>query len=348
MRVLIIKLGALGDFIQAFAAFAEIRSAHADAHITLLTTPPFADLAQASGLFDRVETDGRPRRWRDHLRLFRRLRAARYDRVYDLQTSSRSKNYFYGFLPFPPQWSGISWGCSHRQTRADRNAMHNLDRIADQLHVAGIGPACERGQGPAPDLRWSGRISGSDPARLARRLGLTSPFALLVPGASPAKPAKLWPTESYADLACLLSHAGLQVAVVGGPSEAGLYDTIAAALPGAIDLTGKTTLVELAALGSIAALSVGNDTGPTHLLAYAGSPGLMLMSQVTDPDHCGPRGRMTWLRNDDLARLDVTTVYQACEVALGPPWLRPLQGASFGIAPAAANDAIAAEAALSV
>ena len=141
MRVLVIKLGALGDFVQAFAAFRTIREAHADDQITLLTTPPYAELAEASGLFDRIDSDGRPKGLGRTLKLFARLRSSRYDRVYDLQTSSRSRWFFYAFLPRPPQWSGISRGASHRQTRRDRDALHNLDRIADQLHVAGIGPA---------------------------------------------------------------------------------------------------------------------------------------------------------------------------------------------------------------
>jgi ADP-heptose:LPS heptosyltransferase len=314
--VLVIKLGALGDFIQAFAGFAQIRAAHPAAEITLLTTPPFADLARASGLFDHVESDGRPRRWRDQLRLFRRLRARRYARVYDLQTSSRTKTYFYAFLPRPPQWSGISPGCSHRQTRPDRDAMHNLDRIADQLHVAGIGPDYAAGQALPPDLRWAARVPGIEPQALAQRLGLTRPFALLVPGASPAKPCKLWPVEHYARLAVLLQGVGLQVAVVGGSAETDLYKTIAAAAPEAVDLTNRTTLLELTSLGSMATLCIGNDTGPTLLLAYAGAPGLMLMSAATDPNHCGPRGRMTWLCADDLATLEVSSVFNACAKAL--------------------------------
>ena len=316
-RVLVIRLGALGDFAQSFAAFRQIREVHADAEITLLTTPPYEGLARASGLFDRVEADGRPKGLLQHLRLFRRLRRARYDRVYDLQTSSRSTAYFYGFLPRPPQWSGISWGASHRQTRPDRDAMHNLDRAADQLHLADAGPAYGPGEAPPSDLSWAARVAGCEPEVLPPRLGLKSPFVLLAPGASAVKPQKLWPIASYAELAARLAGRGLQVAVVGGPSEAALYGPIAAQAVGAVDLTGRTSLVELAALGAEAALCVGNDSGPTHLLAYAGAPGLMLMSRVSDPAHCGPRGRMGWLRSDDLAALDVDTVFAACLEALG-------------------------------
>jgi len=315
-RILVIKFSALGDFVQAFAAFPVIRRAHPDAEITLLTTPPYAEFARDCGLFDRIETDGRPKGLRETLRLFARLRAARYDRVYDLQTSSRSRWFFYAFLPRPPQWSGISRGASLRQTRRDRDAMHNLDRIADQLHVAGIGPAYGPGEAPAADLSWAALIPGCEPEVLAQRFGLREPFVILAPGASPVKPEKFWPIAAYAELAWALETAGLRVAVVGGPAESPLYQAIAVRASHAVDLTGRTGLVELASLGTRARLCVGNDSGPTHLLAYAGAPGLMLMSRVSEPAHCGPRGRMVWLKADDLSALSVETVLAACLKAL--------------------------------
>ena len=89
-RVLVMKLGALGDFVQALRAMAEIRGAHRKAKITLLTTPPYAELAQASGYFDAIDTGGRPKGLAGTLSLAMRLRRGRYQRVYDLQTSSRS------------------------------------------------------------------------------------------------------------------------------------------------------------------------------------------------------------------------------------------------------------------
>lgn len=312
MRILVIRLGALGDFVQDFAAFRQIREAHPGAQITLLTTPPYAELAVASGLFDRVETDGRVKGLIQHIKLFARLRAARYDRVYDLQTTSRSKIYFYAFLPRPPEWSGISWGCSHPHRRPDRDAMHNLDRQADQLHFAGIGPAYGPGEAPSPDLSWAAKVAGCEPEALLIRLGLRTPFALLAPGASPGTPQKLWPIARYGELAVRLQEAGYQIGVVGGPAEAPLFPIIAGRAPGAVDLTGKTSLLQLAALGTQASLCVGNDSGPTHLLAYAGAPGLMLMSKVSDPSRFAPRSQMTHLRTDDLDRLSVSAVFAAC------------------------------------
>jgi ADP-heptose:LPS heptosyltransferase len=316
-RVLVLKFGALGDLIQAFAAFRQIRAAHPDADITLLTTPPYADFTRASGLFDRVETDGRPKGFPRQLSLFARLRRAGYDRVYDLQTSGRSKTYIAAFWPRPPEWSGISAGASHRQTRPDREQLHNLDRIADQLFVAGIAPAYRLGAAPTPDLAWAAAIARGGRATTAERFGLSAPFALLAPGASPAKPAKLWPTQRYGELARLLGARGLAVAIVGSAAEAPRAAAIRAQAPAAFDLTGRTDLFDLAGLGAEAALGVGNDTGPVHLIAYAGAPGLMLMSKVSDPNHCAPQARMGVLRVDELADLTAQAVLAALEAQFG-------------------------------
>ena len=59
-RILVIRLGALGDFAQSFPAFAAIRAHHAADQVTLLTTPPFAGLALESPWFDQVRVDTRP------------------------------------------------------------------------------------------------------------------------------------------------------------------------------------------------------------------------------------------------------------------------------------------------
>ncbi|MCA1974798.1 MAG: heptosyltransferase, partial [Caenispirillum sp.] len=77
-RILVVKLGAFGDFVVALAAMTAIRQAHAGAHITLLTTPPFVGLAEASGLFDVVRGDGRPSGFAGQLRLALDLRRGRF------------------------------------------------------------------------------------------------------------------------------------------------------------------------------------------------------------------------------------------------------------------------------
>jgi ADP-heptose:LPS heptosyltransferase len=316
-RILVIKLSALGDFVLALAAMKKIREAHPKAHVTLLTTPPFEALAKVCPYFNAVDTGGRPTAFSDWVELRRRLRAARFDRVYDLQTSAHSNRIFQALRPSPPPWSGVAFGCALRHANPLRNQMHTLERQADQLMYAGIWPDAptEPGTAPAPDLSWLFKASTGDrPVPGANR---PRPYAILVPGGSAHRPEKRWPTSAYGELARILSARGLDILVVGGPQETELAHAIQRAVPSARDLTGRTDFAAVARLGARATLAVGNDTGPLHLAAAGGAPTIVLFSAASDPALSAPRGRVVILRSDDLAALPVSQVAQATTALIG-------------------------------
>lgn len=295
-RILVIKLAALGDFVQAFGPFAAIRAHHPGARITLLTTPPFRALAEASPWFDEVWSDGRPD-WTDLpavARLALRLRRAGFDRVYDLQTSSRSSRYRI-FVGSRAEWSGIARGASHPDADPRRDLLHTMERQRGQLRAAGIT------EFPPPALDWlQADVTG---------LGLPAGFALLLPGASPLRPGKRWPAAKFGELAAGL---GRPVVICGGPAEAAIAQEILALAPSALDLTGRTDLRQLAAVARRATLAIGNDSGPTHLAAAAGCPTLALFGDDSDPALCAPRGlSVQVLRHHPLAGLPVARVLQA-------------------------------------
>jgi len=311
--VLVIKHGALGDLIQAFGPFAAIRAHHPDARIDLLTTPPFAGLMAAAPWFDRVLAEDRAPWWKlaQQIGLARRLARESYARVYDLQTSARSSR----LLPLMrcfgarPEWSGIARGASHRHANPGRDAMHTQDRQREQLAIAGVTMF------PAPDLAWL----DSD----AARFGLGGRFALLIPGAAPHRPAKRWPAEHYGTLAGHLAASGLTPVVLGTPAEAPIAAAIRRRCPDARDLTGRTTIPDIAALARRAVLAVGNDTGPMHLIAAIGTASLVLFSADSDPALCAPRGReVRVLRAPDLRLLppaQVIAATAALDASAAPP-----------------------------
>ncbi len=295
MRVLVIKLGALGDFVQAMGPAAAIRAHHANAEITLLTTAPYAELARAGPYFDHVWVDDRPG-FLDPLglwRLRRRLRQGRFDRVYDLQTSDRSS--FYHRLMGRPPWSGIARGASHPHVNPERDRMHTLDRQAEQLRLAGIAEV------PPPDVSWAAR----DIAHFA----LPGRVLLLAPGGSAHRLEKRWPVANFAALAVLAARRHVTPVVIGGAAEASLGAVIAERCAGARDLTGRTSLGEIVALGRVAAHAIGNDTGPMHLVVAAGCSATVLYSAASDPALTAPRGaNVTILRRPNLADLAVEEV----------------------------------------
>lgn len=293
-RILVIKLGALGDLVLAFAPFAAIRAHHPRDQVTLLTTPPFASLCRASPWFDAVEIDRRPSWWDLGSLVSLRRSLQGFDFVYDLQTSGRSSRYFR--LGGRPGWSGIARGASHPHDNPDRDRMHTRDRQADQLARAGIADV------PPADLSWLAR---EGPV-------LEPPYGLLVPGAAPHRPAKRWPAAHFASLARRLSERAVRPVVVGAAGDAPLAARILEGCPDAIDLTGRTSLIELGGLAARAALAVGNDTGPMHLAAAMGCRSIVLFSRESDPALTAPRGpdpaRVSVLRVPDLDGLPVDRV----------------------------------------
>ncbi|MDW3205207.1 MAG: glycosyltransferase family 9 protein [Alphaproteobacteria bacterium] len=298
-RVLIIKLGALGDFVQAMGPFQAIRKALPAAEITLLTTRPFAGLAEKSGWFDTVWIDDRPRGPLGYLALRSRLRGGRFDMVFDLQTSDRSGFYWWLLWPDRPCLSGIAPGASHPHDNPARNGMHTLERQREQLAMAGIREV------PMPDVGWmNADLSG---------LNLPGRIGLLVPGGAPHRPEKRWPADRFAALAARWVAEGLTPVLIGTAADAEWTSAIAAACPDALDLTGRTDLFQLASLARRAEIAVGNDTGPMHLAAVAGCRCVVLYSHASDPKLCGQKGpEVTILRVPSLSGLNELDVLAAC------------------------------------
>jgi len=303
----VIKLGALGDFIQALGAMAAIRKAHPAAIITLLTTKPYVSLGKACGYFDHVEIDKKPR-WRNPggwLCLRRQLIKGQYSRVYDLQNSDRTALYLYLFPKSKrPEWVGAAPGASDRNASPLRTSGTAFAGHVQTLALAGVENVT------IDDLTWA----KADLSRFA----LAAPYVLLVPGCSPGHPEKRWPAENYAALAVWLVKKGTQPVVLGTKAEAAEAEAICTACPDAVNLTGQTALLDLPALARGAAAAIGNDTGPMHMIGPAGCPALVLFSSHGNPEKHAPLGaNVQVLQQANLSDLAPETVQETLSRLLG-------------------------------
>jgi ADP-heptose:LPS heptosyltransferase len=119
-------------------------------------------------------------------------------------------------------------------------------------------------------------------------------FAVLLPATH--RETKRWPIERFAAMVKPIEDRfGLKTILAGGPDAAAL----ASAIPGALNLAGKTTLRQLVALLERADLVIANDTGPMHIASALGRP-LVTMFGPTSPLQTGPYGRM-----ESVVRLDM-------------------------------------------
>ena len=295
-KILVIKLGALGDFVQALGPMAAIRRHHPDAHITLLTTAPYESFGRDCGYFDEVWIDKKPRlldlaEWLD---LRTRLNSKNFSRVYDLQNNDRTSLYLRLFSP-RPEWVGAARGASHRNTSPQRTAGKAFDGHVQTLALAGITDV-------KPDeLSW---INGD-----VRQFHLPRRYALLIPGSAPQHPEKRWATENFAALANLIDRQGIQPVILGTAAEDSVAQAICRLHPRAINLTGRTKLPDIVLLARTAAAAIGNDTGPMHLIAATGCPSHVLFSLHSNPVRHAPVGvAVTVMQKDELSELGAEDV----------------------------------------
>ncbi len=300
-RILVIKLGALGDLVLCAGAFAAIRAAHPEAEIALLTTPPFAAFGLSMPWFDYVLLDPRPKAWQllKWVKLLRQSRAFAPTCVYDFQGKPRQSILFYALGK--PAWSGAVKGCRFPRPWPPKPKMHYTDSLAAQLKAAGVVMTDVTGGG---DLSWL--------ASPMKGAVLPENYALLIAGCAPDRLYKRWSPESFAALAKKLAEKGIASIAVGTKADAASIAAIRALAPEVMDLSGQTTLAQLATLARGAECVVGNDTGPTHLAAAVGARTVALMSDCVDPYWSAPRGaHTTWLQGKPLAALSVEAVMES-------------------------------------
>jgi ADP-heptose:LPS heptosyltransferase len=295
-RVLVIKHGALGDMVQALGAFQAIRNHHSDAHITLLTTAPFVSIMECSPFFNEV--------WLDQKRHFlsissiarfrKRFFRGEYSIVYDLQNSDRTGWYYRLLWPYQPLWSGYVWGCSHPHRTKHRPQLHTLDRIAEQLALAGISYV------PSPSLDWLPDTAIALPRQ---------PYALMLVGGAPHRPEKRWPVKQWQEFLSFVLQKGITPVLLGTKAEREAIESLLQVHPEAFDLCEKTSLADIVTLARQAVFAVGNDTGPMHMAAVAGCPSLVLYSNASNPKRCGQRGRKVIIEQvNDLQHLEASRV----------------------------------------
>ncbi len=305
-RVLVIKLSSVGDFVLSLPAMQRIREAHPEARITLLTTPPFETLGRASPFFNAVDPYGMTQGFGDILSVIGRVRAGKYERIYDLECSPATNLIFQGLHPFAPAWSGTAFGCSLPHKNPNRMKLHPLERRAEQLRDAGIWPDAPvaPGQAPPPDLSWI--MKKAQPQATSPR-----PYIVLAPGDSERAPERRWPAERFAEFAVLMDKQGYDIVVIGGPQESAFARIIQRQVSRTRDLTGRTDFAQIAVIGVRSALVVGNATGPVHLMAAAGAPTICLLTEEADPQVEGPRGHVTLVQGGPLSEVPVQTVAHA-------------------------------------
>lgn len=270
-RILIIKLGALGDVMMAEGVMRCIRQHYPNAHITLMTEPLYARFMNKAPHFDEVLPCERIPRWHfaSQRAVKARLKSGNYDLVIDLQNSSHSRR-FQSWL----QDAFISSTSKYADIRYHRDASRSLasrEYSREQVETVGV----DMSAGYFSDLIWG----AEDVSHVLAQHKIKNAFALLVAGSAARHPQKRWP--GFPALVEELAARNIQAVTAPGPDE---HD-LCAGLPAIMLMDGDKflTLGQLVGLASHCGFVVGNDTGPTHMLAAANTKGVALFGSNHSP-----------------------------------------------------------------
>jgi heptosyltransferase-1 len=271
-RILIVRLGAMGDLIHTLPAVAWLKLQFPDSHLTWLVEPQWAPLLEENPYVDRVVTLRR-NTLAGLLETRRELRAVSYDFAVDFQgliksaiaASAAHPDRIFGFHQSQVRERLAALFYSH-EGRA--KSAHVVDRAMELAAVCAGGAPPEGARlFPLPEGRREDTLPEGD-------FVLASPLA--------GWKSKQWPMGNYRELAVLLrERLGLPL-VLDGPPGAD-FSEAPAAVPHYSSLRGLIHATRRAAA------VVGVDSGPIHLAAALAKPGVALFGP-TDPARNGPYG----------------------------------------------------------
>jgi ADP-heptose:LPS heptosyltransferase len=284
-EILIIHTGRLTDVVGALPAMKALRSANRGARIVLLARTQIAALGSDAPYIDAVIEAESLQDQKEVARLAQRIKAEKFDIVFDLERSEGSERLFAAMKPFPPAWVGAGRGMKFRFEAPA--GMPTPEALSKQLAVAGIAmdPA-ER-----PDARWATTARRNSPSLKPEYFGLTRPYVLLAP-ASPGEPSAppRWPTARFAGLAARLAANNVSVGVVCDPGDRVPVRAVCQAAPDARDIASRADLTQIASLAAEAGGVLGHaDAGVTHLMAAAGAPTIAIARSHQEGQVIGPR-----------------------------------------------------------
>jgi len=304
-NILIIKHGSLGDIAQACGAIQDISENHKNDQIHLLTTKPYFDLFKKNPFVHNVILDKRLSKFNliYLYQLTRKLKSLNFDKIYDLQNSSRTT--FYKNILFPKAKSD-KWSSSETTlpTNVSKNEFDKnpvLDRFNHQLKTSDINTLNTL----KPNFNWA--CTNID--NIKNNYDLEK-YIILFPFCSAHLEIKKWPY--FNELIELIKNRlnnKYKVIVAPGPSEINDAKSI-----DAISVLDEEKILDISQLSTLikdSSFVIANDTGPAHMAAHLNVKGLTLFGKHTTAFKVSiERKNFKAIQVDDLSKLSAEKVFE--------------------------------------
>jgi heptosyltransferase-1 len=282
VKILIVRLGAIGDIVHTVPVAAALRRAHPDATIDWLVERRHRAVVALFPVTDRVIPIEPAGPWLATVQVVRDLRAARYDAVLDAQGLLKSAVLARlaggaRTIGFARPWLREPVSARFYTEVVDATGtVHVVERNLRLLRAFGLDdPRIE-----TPLRALDATVADDVVAAEGARYGIVNPGA--------GWPNKQWPPERWGQVVAEIQRRhGFPWIVVWGPGEEGLARAVEEASAGVAMMAPPTTVEDLVALIERATIVLAGDTGPLHLAAAAGTPVVGVFGP-TDPARNGP------------------------------------------------------------
>jgi ADP-heptose:LPS heptosyltransferase len=306
-KILVIRGGAIGDFILTLPAIAALRRQFPEAHLEVLGYPHIIQLALAGGLVDRVQSI--------EARALAGFFARNGTLAEDLIDYFSEFDLIVSYLYDPDEIFRTNVGrCSPAQFITGPHRPNETGRVhAARVYLKPLERLAIFDADHLPRLNFN--------AAPARQTQLA-----LHPGSGSEK--KNWPEAKWSMLLQhLINHTTLDLLLVGGEAEGERLQRLAAALPpGRVRVVQGVALTELARLLQQCSAFIGHDSGISHLCAALGLPGLVLWGDTGEDIWRPPHRNVMIVRNQEgLPALTVEQVTEQLSRLLNPAAVTQLE-----------------------
>jgi len=304
-RIFVVRADRIGDVLLSTPVIKALRQKYPQAYISMMVSPYARDIVEGNPYLDEVivyDKEGKHKGFFGSLKFASRLRKKRFDLAIILHPNNRA--HLVTFLAGIPERLGYNRKLGFLLTRRiehtkQEGQKHEAEYNLGLLRDLGI-------TGNARDLfmpvkdeseQWAGDLFVKEGIRD------TDKILAINPGAS--CPSKIWPAERFAEAAEKLSQRyNFKIIILGGPKDMHLADKVSREIKvKATNLSGRTSISQMASILKRSALFVSNDSGPVHIASALGTPVISIFGRAQpglSPRRWGPLGKQDKYLHKDV------------------------------------------------
>lgn len=308
-RILIVRTDRIGDVLLSTPVIKAVRDSYPNAYIAMMVSPYGKNIVEDNPYLDDIiiyDKDGKHKSWRRSVKFARNLKKKRFDLALILHPTNRV--HLITFFAGIPRRAGydrkfgflLTDRIKHTKQLGEK---HELEYALDLIRYLGIEPKDKAVLLPlkAESEAWA--------EELLEHEGIKKSDKLLVIHPAASCPSKIWPNERFASVADrLIERYGFKVLVVAGPKDIALAGNIIKHMHNpAINLSGRTSVSQLASILKKCSLFISNDSGPVHIASSVGTPVISIFGRKQkglSPVRWGPIGKKDKVLHKDVGCIE--------------------------------------------